>query len=176
MSAISTGLPPGWTIRLSRGHNKEYYYNQSTNESSWEPPFGSDNDKLNEYLRKFKANGNKAVIGDDSKVRASHILVKNETSRKPKSWKSEEIKLTRDEAIQIIKKLQAKILKGESTFAEIATTESDCSSHSRGGDLGFFNKESMQPSFSNAAFNLHVGEISDIVESDSGLHIIQRTG
>jgi NIMA-interacting peptidyl-prolyl cis-trans isomerase 1 len=42
------------------------------------------------------------------------------------------------------------------------------------GDLGLFSRGQMQPSFENAAFALAVGELSDIVESDSGLHLILR--
>lgn len=172
----TTGLPPGWSIHLSRTHNKEYFLNQATKESSWEPPFGSDTDRLNEYLKKFRANGNKPVVQADGKIRVSHLLIKNATSRKPKSWKSPDgITLTRDEAILILKKHQARILNGEVKLGELAQTESDCSSHSQGGDLGFFGKGQMQPKFEEAAYALNVGDISDIVETDSGVHLIQRT-
>ncbi|CUM67693.1 uncharacterized protein PRCAT00005396001 [Priceomyces carsonii] len=170
------GLPPGWAIRVSNTYNREYFLNQATKESSWEPPFGSDNDKLKEYLARFKAQGNKPVIPADGKIRASHILIKHNQSRKPKSWKSPEgISRSRDEAIQNIKKLQTKILDGEAKLNDLAITESDDLSHSQGGDLGFFGKGQMQPSFEEAAFSLNVGEISDLVESDSGIHLIQRT-
>ncbi|KAK6456199.1 peptidyl-prolyl cis-trans isomerase [Scheffersomyces xylosifermentans] len=176
MAKTSTGLPPGWAIRVSRNHNKEYFLNQATKESSWEPPFGTDNDKLNEYLKSYRANGNKPVVQEDGKIRVSHLLVKNVTSRKPRSWKSPEpITLSRDEAIQILKKHQARILNGEIKLGELAKTESDCSSHSQGGDLGFFGKGQMQPKFEEAAYALNVGEISDIVETDSGVHLLQRT-
>ncbi|PIS57009.1 hypothetical protein CJI97_000032 [Candidozyma auris] len=149
----------------------------ATKESSWEPPYGTDSDKLNAYVAKFRANGNKPLVNDDGKIRASHLLVKNETSRKPKSWKSPDgITRTRDEAISIMKEHQRRILNGEVKLSDLAQTESDCSSHTNGGDLGFFGKGQMQPAFEQAAFALNVGEYSDIIETDSGIHILQRTG
>lgn len=60
-------------------------------------------------------------------------------------------------------------------MAELAKTYSDCSSAKRGGDLGLFGRNCMQKPFEDAAFNLKVGEMSDIVETDSGLHLILRT-
>lgn len=176
MSDTETGLPPGWAIRISQTYNREYFLNQGTKESSWQPPFGSNIDKLNEYLVQFKKNGYKPLVGNNGKIRASHLLVKHDESRKPKSWKSPDgIYRTRDEAIQNIKGYQEKILSGETKLSELATTASDDLSHTQGGDLGFFSKGQMQPSFEEAAFGLNVGEISDPVESDSGIHLIQRT-
>lgn len=170
-----TGLPPNWAIRVSKTHNKEYFLNQATRESSWEPPFGTDPQKLQSYLTKFKQNNYRPIV-NDGKVRASHLLIKHKDVRRPKSWKSPDgISITRDEAIQTLKGHQKRILNGEVKLSELAQTESDCSSHSNGGDLGFFGKGQMQPSFEEAAFALNVGEISDIVESDSGVHLIQRT-
>ncbi|MCO5597451.1 hypothetical protein L7F22_051529 [Adiantum nelumboides] len=52
---------------------------------------------------------------------------------------------------------------------------SDCSSAQKGGDLGFFAKGQMQKAFEDAAFNLPVGKLSDVVKSDSGHHLIIRT-
>ncbi|KAG5421680.1 ESS1 [Candida metapsilosis] len=174
--SVSTGLPPNWTIRVSKTHDKEYFLNHATKESSWDPPYGTDMEVLNEYLRKFKENGRKPVVNKDGQVRVSHILTKHKSSRNPKSWKNPDITISREEAIQTTRDYLSKILKGEASFNELAEAESDCSSHSRSGDLGFFGKKQMQPPFENAAFNLHVGEISDLVETDSGIHIIQRTG
>lgn len=171
-----TGLPPNWAIRVSRTHNKEYFLNQATKESAWEPPFGTDNDKLNKYLTKLRENNFKPLVPSDGKVRATHLLIKSTLSRRPKSWKHPEgVTISRDEAIQKLKGLQAKILNGEVKIGDLARTESDCSSHANGGDLGFFGRGEMQPPFEEAAFGLNVGEISDIVETDSGVHLIQRT-
>ncbi|KAI3406354.2 ESS1 [Candida oxycetoniae] len=175
--STNTGLPPNWTIRVSKTHSKEYYLNQATQESSWDPPFGTDKEVLTSYIQKFKNNNYKPVPNENGKVRVSHILIKNAQSRKPKSWKSPDgISITRDEAVAIAQKHLARILSGEAKFGDIATTESDCSSHSRGGDLGFFGKREMQPAFESTAYSLHVGEVSNVIETDSGIHILQRTG
>ncbi|GME74535.1 unnamed protein product [Ambrosiozyma monospora] len=153
---------------MSKTHNQEYYYNKKTNESQWSPPDGTDSTKLQEYL--------KLNLHKPTKVRASHLLVKHNGSRRPASWKEENITRSKEEAIEILKSYQAKILSGEATLGELALDNSDCGSHEKNGDLGFFARGAMQPSFEKAAFALQVGEISDIVESDSGVHLIERTG
>lgn len=59
-------------------------------------------------------------------------------------------------------------------MSDLAQKYSDCSSAKRGGDLGPFSRGQMQKAFEDVAFGLKVGEISDITETDSGLHIIER--
>ena len=61
------------------------------------------------------------------------------------------------------------------TFANEAHARSDCGSFANGGDLGEFGRGQMQAPFENASFALEVGQLSDIVDTDSGLHIILRT-
>ena len=61
-----------------------------------------------------------------------------------------------------------------SMFQDIASRESDCSSAERGGDLDFFSKGQMQKAFEDASFGLSVGELSGLVDSDSGIHVILR--
>jgi NIMA-interacting peptidyl-prolyl cis-trans isomerase 1 len=61
-----------------------------------------------------------------------------------------------------------------SRFKKIAKEYSDCSSAKRGGDLGPFGRNQMQKPFEEASFALKTGQMSDIVDSDSGLHIIYR--
>jgi NIMA-interacting peptidyl-prolyl cis-trans isomerase 1 len=102
-------------------------------------------------------------------------LIKHSGSRRPASWKSEHITRSKEEAIEILKQHQKRIQLGEATLEQIASTDSDCSSAKRGGDLGYFEKGQMQPAFEQAAFGLDVGQMSDIVETDSGVHLILRT-
>ena len=52
--------------------------------------------------------------------------------------------------------------------------ESDCSSARKGGDLGFFGRGEMQKAFEDAAFALQPGQLSGPVETESGVHLIQR--
>lgn len=60
------------------------------------------------------------------------------------------------------------------TLAQLAQKYSDCSSAKRGGDLGPFGRGTMQKPFEDAAFGLKVGELSGIIETESGLHLIER--
>ncbi|CAK8562146.1 unnamed protein product [Lathyrus sativus] len=114
-----------------------------------------------------------------AEVRASHILIKYEGSRRKASWKDPEgyvIKnTTRDSAVAQLKAMQADIVSGKVTFEDVASRYSDCSSAKRGGDLGSFGHGQMQKPFEDATFALNVGEMSDIVETESGVHIIKRT-
>lgn len=109
-------------------------------------------------------------------VRASHILIKHRGSRNPKSWRQPEgITLAKDAAIAELQGLRAQIVSGTRKFDDIARERSDCSSASRGGDLGDFGRGQMQKPFEDATYALRVGELSGVVDTDSGVHIILRT-
>lgn len=73
-------------------------------------------------------------------VRASHILIKHQGSRRPASWKDPEGRIikntTRDSAVSQLTVIRDDILSGKSKFEDVATRISDCSSAKRGGDLG----------------------------------------
>lgn len=60
-------------------------------------------------------------------------------------------------------------------FSKVANEDSDCNSFKYGGDLGRFVRVKMHPQFSDAAFALDVNELSGIIYSPSGLHVILRT-
>jgi NIMA-interacting peptidyl-prolyl cis-trans isomerase 1 len=114
------------------------------------------------------------------KVRASHLLLKHEGSRRPASWKDPEGKVikqtSRNDAVAKLNAFRADVLSGKAQLADLAAVHSDCNSAKRGGDLGWFSRGQMQEAFEKATFGLNVGELSDIVDTDSGAHIIMRTG
>ena len=79
---------------------------------------------------------------------------------------------TKKEALLEINSIRDKLIDG-ADFAETAIEFSDCASASSGGDLGFFGRGSMVKSFEDAAFSLMPGEISEVVETQFGYHIIK---
>ncbi|KAH1206339.1 Peptidyl-prolyl cis-trans isomerase Pin1 [Glycine max] len=129
--------------------------------------------------KKSKMSSSSSKGGGGIEVRASHILIKHEGSRRKASWKDPEGRIikstTRENAVSQLKALRDDIVSGKASFEDIASRFSDCSSAKRGGDLGPFGRGQMQKPFEEATFALKVGEISDIVDTDSGVHIIKRT-
>ncbi|CAN4123515.1 unnamed protein product [Withania somnifera] len=113
------------------------------------------------------------------KLKASHILIKHQGSRRKASWKDPEGRVisntTKEAAVSQLKSLREDIVSGKAKFEDVAASYSHCNSAKRGGDLGPFGKGQMQKPFEEATYALEVGEISDIVETDSGVHIILRT-
>ncbi|MBN2643847.1 MAG: peptidylprolyl isomerase [Desulfuromonadaceae bacterium] len=94
-------------------------------------------------------------------VRASHILVKHDQEN-PAQAQSQ------------IEALKNRIQAGEN-FAELARDHSACPSSAKGGDLGLFGPGSMVKPFEEAAFALKAGEVSDVVETQFGYHLIKVT-
>ncbi|KAE9367809.1 peptidyl-prolyl cis/trans isomerase [Stipitochalara longipes BDJ] len=176
------GLPAGWEVRHSNSKNLPYYFNESQKLSRWEPPPGTDTEKLKTYMAEHhsapeirpEAGGPNGNAGNSGKIRASHLLVKHRDSRRPSSWREAEIKRTKEEAMSIILGHEARIRSGQTSLGQLAVSESDCSSARKMGDLGFFGKGDMQKEFEDAAFQLKPGEVSHVVETASGLHLIER--
>ena len=102
-------------------------------------------------------------------VTASHILIKtiDDDGNELSDAKKKEAKKTAEEAL-------AKVKAGED-FAEVAKEYSEDSSASNGGELGTFGRGEMVTEFEDAAFAMKAGEISDIVETEYGYHIIKVT-
>jgi parvulin-like peptidyl-prolyl isomerase len=97
-------------------------------------------------------NKNKDIFFEPEKVHALHILVETE-----------------EEANNILNKLKEGIID----FAELAKEKSIDPSAQNGGDLGFFARGQMVKEFEDAAFSLKPGEISDVVKTEFGYHIIK---
>jgi NIMA-interacting peptidyl-prolyl cis-trans isomerase 1 len=148
-------IPEGWEKRKSRSTGMVYYLNIYTKESQWELP-------------------TKKATNELSEVEAAHLLVKHAGSRRPSSHREENITRTKEEARELLEGYKQEIDDG-AEFGEMASKYSDCSSYKKGGSLGRFKKGVMQAKFEEAAFGLKVGEMSGIVDTDSGLHIILRT-
>jgi len=98
-------------------------------------------------------------------VKASHILLGVDQKAT-----AEEKKAAREKAEKLRKELA-----GGADFAALAKGNSTCPSSQQGGDLGYFGKGQMVPAFEQAAFALKPGEISDVVETQFGYHIIKLT-
>ncbi|MCU0571520.1 MAG: peptidylprolyl isomerase [Syntrophobacteraceae bacterium] len=97
------------------------------------------------------------------RVRASHILVKLD----PNASESDKAS-----ARKKIEEIQKRIQKGED-FAAVAKAGSDCPSASKGGDLDYFQRGQMVAPFEEAAFSLKPGEVSGVVETQFGYHLIK---
>jgi peptidyl-prolyl cis-trans isomerase C len=96
-------------------------------------------------------------------VRASHILIKIDSKAEPS---------VKDEKKAKLQKIQKRLKSGED-FAVLAKEFSECPSNSKGGDLGYFGRGKMVKPFEDAAFALKIGEVSDIIETRFGYHLIK---
>ena len=98
----------------------------------------------------------------NSEVEMSEIVLKPEVS-----------KVEREKAITKLEELRQRILDGEE-FAQLATTFSDDPGSARsGGDLGLQKRGTFVPEFEAAAYNLEEGELSEVIESEFGFHLIE---
>jgi len=120
-----------------------------------------------EEVQKYYDENRDTVFKTPEQIEVSHILVKfgeNDTVQK-----------TKEEALEKIKVAQQKITEGDS-FEDIANRYSeDENTNTVGGTLGYFSRGELVSEFEEAAFNLKIGEVSDIVETIYGFHLIKVT-
>lgn len=107
----------------------------------------------------------------DPMVAASHVLIQYKGSMRA----GPNITRTKDEAKKLALEVRDKARKGQD-FAALAKQYSDePGAKDRAGALGKFTRPQMVKPFADAAFALKPGEISDVVETDFGFHVIKRT-
>ena len=129
----------------------------------WETYAGG---RLNDLDIKHFYDENKDFF-DGVTVRASHILI-----RVPPTASEAE----RQEARQKLLRIRQLIVSGTMKFADAAKEYSQCPSAKEGGDIGFFpRKMVVEENFAKAAFALPVGQVSDVISTLYGLHIIKVT-
>jgi peptidyl-prolyl cis-trans isomerase D len=122
---------------------------------------------LNEQDVKTYYEQNVARLSGKEERRASHILISA-----PKDSPADDRSKARERAVALL----AQVRKAPETFADVARKNSqDAGSAPKGGDLEYFGRGSMVKPFEEAAFGLKKGDISDLVESDYGFHIIKVT-
>jgi peptidyl-prolyl cis-trans isomerase C len=121
--------------------------------------------EVNDAEAKAFYNENEEDFNKPEEVKASHILVKVDASATPEQKAAAKAKID-----GLLKQVKA-----GGDFAALAKENSDCPSKERGGDLGFFNRSAMVKEFADAAFAMKVGEVSGVVETQFGYHIIKVT-
>ena len=109
-----------------------------------------------EVAKFFEAH--KAEFVTPPQVLCQHILVKGSD----------------DAALDKIKAIRERIVSGKSDFAAEAKEHSDCPSGAEGGSLGWFGRGMMVPEFDKVAFEMKKGEVSGVVSTQFGYHIIYK--
>jgi peptidyl-prolyl cis-trans isomerase C len=133
-------------------------------EAAWEGKINVTEEDAKKYY-----NENLSQFQNELQVKASHILLKPDTSDSNIPEELAKAK-AKDKAEKVLQQV-----KQGADFAELAKTNSSCPSAAQGGDLGFFGKGRMVQPFEKAAFALKVGQVSDVVETNFGYHIIKVT-
>jgi len=111
-------------------------------------------------LQSFYVDNQDQFVGPEQR-RASHILIEGDTNA----------------AIEALDKVKLRLEQGEEFAAIAQELSQDSGSAQEGGDLGYFQREVMDASFEKAVFSMIViGDVSDIIETEFGHHLIQLTG
>jgi parvulin-like peptidyl-prolyl isomerase len=136
-------------------------------------------------VKDFYAKNKNTYFKHPDQVKASHILISASEMNLKQKYQTENKKISESElkskvaadikkSEQKAEKLLAEVKANPAKFEEIARKKSeDPSSAQNGGDLGFFTEKEMVPAFSKVAFSTKPGEISNLVKTEYGYHIIR---
>jgi parvulin-like peptidyl-prolyl isomerase len=111
-----------------------------------------------------------APPGGPAKIAARHILVAYRGAQRAEAG----VTRSRDQARELAEQV-ARDARGGAAWEQLWEKNSDEPSGRDGGDLGTFGRGQMVPAFEQAAFGLQVGQISSVIETPFGFHVIQRT-
>lgn len=112
-----------------------------------------------------------APARNEDRIGARHILVQYAGSKRA----SVGITRSRAEAQKRAEQARERALAGEDFVALVREYSDEPGAAERGGDLGRFDRRMMVKSFSDAAFALDLGALSEVIETEFGFHVIQRT-
>lgn len=126
----------------------------------------SDQIKIGDADIKAFYEENKQRYNEPAQVRASHILIRTEP-KMDDATKAQKRALAED--------LAAKAKKKGADFAALAKQHGEDPTRGRGGDLGFFTRGRMVKPFEDAAWKMEIGQVSDVIETNFGFHVIRKT-
>ena len=153
-------LPPPWRWKESRSTPGDYYcINEKTGERRWQAPSESKPKK------------------SDDKITVVHCLIKHADSRRPSSHRTPKISLAKSDARNEADALRKRVAASsdmEAALADEASKRSDCPSSTNGGRLKPFQRGDLERAFEAAAFRLAVGELSPVIETAAGFHVVLR--
>jgi len=145
-------------IRIRLGYQKLM-------QAQWAGRINVTEDEAKKYY-----NENPEQFKTPERIRASHILIKPDTSD-PNVDPNEAKTKAKAKAHELLKQIR----NAEEDFATLAKENSACPTAARGGDLGLKPRGTWVKPFEEAAFKLKVGQLSDVVETRFGYHIIKVT-
>jgi peptidyl-prolyl cis-trans isomerase NIMA-interacting 1 len=108
---------------------------------------------------------------EPEKITVKHVLVHFAGAKKPRP----EVKRTRGEACLRAQEARAQLQGGETFAAVVATYSDEPGAATREGTVGSIKRSDVVPAFADAAFELQPGEVSHVVETDFGYHVILRS-
>jgi peptidyl-prolyl cis-trans isomerase D len=144
--------------------------------------------KIDDAKVKAYYEANQAQFQTPERVKAEYVVLSAQAMAAQETVKPEEVRSQwesvygpklreKEEARKKAEAIAAAVRKNPASFAEVAKKESqDPGSREAGGDLGFAPRGSFVKPYEDALFRMKEGQISDVVESEFGFHIIQLTG
>ncbi len=112
-----------------------------------------------------------AAPAEEERVAASHVLVQYKGSLRA----SPDNKRSKEAAKKLAADISAKAKRGQDFGGLVKQYSDEPGAKERAGALGKFSRNMMVKPFSDAAFALQPGQVSDVVETDFGFHVIKRT-